>query len=129
MSKQTTFSLTTIFLVKVVDFGLSRLFPTDVTHDSTAPQGTPGYVDLEYHKCYQLTEKSDVFSFGVVLIELISSMPVVDISRHWHEINLSNMAMDKIQTHTLHELVDPSLGFESDCTVKNMITDVAELAF
>ncbi|KAK7844419.1 leaf rust 10 disease-resistance locus receptor-like protein kinase-like 1.2 [Quercus suber] len=34
-----------------------------------------------------------------------------------------------IQNHTLHELVDPSLGFESDCTVKNMITDVAELAF
>nr|XP_023885373.1 LEAF RUST 10 DISEASE-RESISTANCE LOCUS RECEPTOR-LIKE PROTEIN KINASE-like 1.2 [Quercus suber]POE69660.1 leaf rust 10 disease-resistance locus receptor-like protein kinase-like 1.2 [Quercus suber] len=117
------------FLVKVADFGLSRLFPTDVTHVSTAPQGTPGYVDPEYHECYQLTEKSDVFSFGVVLIELISSMPAVDISRHRHEINLSNMAMNKIQNHTLHELVDPSLGFESDCTVKNMITDVAELAF
>ncbi|KAK9996499.1 hypothetical protein SO802_021185 [Lithocarpus litseifolius] len=117
------------FLVKVADFGLSRLFPTDVTHVSTAPQGTPGYVDPEYHECYQLTEKSDVFSFGVVLIELISSMPAVDISRHRHEINLSNMAMNKIQNHTLHELVDPSLGFESDRTVKNMITDVAELAF
>ncbi|KAF3954018.1 hypothetical protein ACB098_04G076000 [Castanea mollissima] len=117
------------FLVKVADFGLSRLFPTDVTHVSTAPQGTPGYVDPEYHECYQLTEKSDVFSFGVVLIELISSMPAVDITRHRHEINLSNMAMNKIQNHTLHELVDPSLGFETDCTVKNMITDVAELAF
>ena len=117
------------YLVKVADFGLSRLFPTDVTHVSTAPQGTPGYVDPEYHECYQLTEKSDVFSFGVVLIELISSMPAVDISRHRHEINLSNMAMNKIQNHTLHELVDPSLGFESDGTVKNMITDVAELAF
>ncbi|KAM3703181.1 hypothetical protein ACJW30_04G077100 [Castanea mollissima] len=117
------------FLVKVADFGLSRLFPTDVTHVSTAPQGTPGYVDPEYHECYQLTEKSDVFSFGVVLIELISSMPAVDITRHRHEINLSNMAMNKIQNHMLHELVDPSLGFESDCTVKNMITDVAELAF
>ena len=116
-------------MVKVADFGLSCLFPTDVTHVSTAPQGTPGYVDPEYHECYQLTEKSDVFSFGVVLIELISSMPAVDISRHRHEINLSNMAMNKIQNHTLHELVDPSLGFESDCTVKNMITDVAELAF
>ena len=39
------------------------------------------------------------------------------------------MAMNKNQNHTLHELVDPSLGFESYCTVKNMITDVAELAF
>uniref|UniRef100_A0A2N9HTX8 non-specific serine/threonine protein kinase n=1 Tax=Fagus sylvatica TaxID=28930 RepID=A0A2N9HTX8_FAGSY len=117
------------FSVKVADFGISRLFPNDVTHVSTAPQGTPGYVDPEYHECYQLTEKSDVFSFGVVLIELISSMPAVDITRHRHEINLSNMAINKIQNHTLHEIVDPSLGFESDYTVKSMITDMAELAF
>lgn len=34
--------LDTNFSVKVSDFGLSRLFPTDVTHVSTAPQGTPG---------------------------------------------------------------------------------------
>ncbi|KAG6675732.1 hypothetical protein I3842_15G118300 [Carya illinoinensis] len=117
------------FCVKVADFGLSRLFPTDVTHVSTAPQGTPGYVDPEYHECYQLTEKSDVFSFGVVLIELISSMPAVDITRHRHEINLSNMAVNKIQNQTLHELVDKTLGFESDSKVKRTITAVAELAF
>ena len=70
------------FLVKVAYFGLSRLFPTDVTHASTAPQGTPGFDDPEYHECYQFNENSDVFSFGVVLIELISSMPAVDITRH-----------------------------------------------
>ncbi|XP_059453293.1 LEAF RUST 10 DISEASE-RESISTANCE LOCUS RECEPTOR-LIKE PROTEIN KINASE-like 1.2 [Corylus avellana] len=117
------------FCVKVADFGLSRLFPTDVSHVSTAPQGTPGYVDPEYHECYQLNDKSDVFSFGVVLIELISSMPAVDITRHRHEINLSTMAINKIQNHTLHELVDKSLGFQSDYRVQRMITAVAELAF
>ncbi|XVE58805.1 hypothetical protein DITRI_Ditri04bG0198400 [Diplodiscus trichospermus] len=117
------------FSVKVADFGLSRLFPTDVTHVSTAPQGTPGYVDPEYHQCYQLTDKSDVFSFGVVLIELISSKPAVDITRHRHEINLSNMAINKIQNRALHQLVDPSLGFESDPKVRKTITGVAEVAF
>ncbi|KAK9266754.1 hypothetical protein L1049_003557 [Liquidambar formosana] len=117
------------FRVKVADFGLSRLFPFDVTHVSTAPQGTPGYVDPDYHQCYQLTSKSDVYSFGVVLIELISSKPAVDITRHRHEIDLSNMAINKIQNHALHELVDPSLGFESDYKVNKMITAVAELAF
>ncbi|XP_035542026.1 LEAF RUST 10 DISEASE-RESISTANCE LOCUS RECEPTOR-LIKE PROTEIN KINASE-like 1.2 isoform X2 [Juglans regia] len=117
------------FCVKVADFGLSRLFPTHATHVSTAPQGTPGYVDPEYNECYRLTDKSDVFSFGVVLIELISSMPAVDITRHREEINLSNMAINKIQNHTLHEIVDPSLGFESDYSVRRMILAVAELAF
>lgn len=117
------------FCVKVADFGLSRLFPNHVTHVSTAPQGTPGYVDPEYHQCYQLTDKSDVFSFGVVLIELISSMPAVDITRHRHEINLSNMAINKIQNKALHELVDSTLGYDSDYKVRKMINAVAELAF
>ncbi|XP_020208491.1 LEAF RUST 10 DISEASE-RESISTANCE LOCUS RECEPTOR-LIKE PROTEIN KINASE-like 1.2 isoform X1 [Cajanus cajan] len=117
------------FRVKVADFGLSRLFPEHVTHVSTAPQGTPGYVDPEYHECYQLTNKSDVYSFGVVLVELISSLPAVDITRHRHEINLANMAINKIHSQALHELVDPTLGFESDFKVRKMINAVAELAF
>lgn len=117
------------FRVKVADFGLSRLFPDHVTHVSTAPQGTPGYVDPEYHECYQLTNKSDVYSFGVVLVEMISSLPAVDITRHRHEINLANMAINKIHNQTLQELVDPNLGFESDFKVRKMISGVAELAF
>ncbi|XP_058722463.1 LEAF RUST 10 DISEASE-RESISTANCE LOCUS RECEPTOR-LIKE PROTEIN KINASE-like 1.3 isoform X2 [Vicia villosa] len=117
------------FHVKVADFGLSRLFPYDQTHVSTAPQGTPGYVDPEYHQCYQLTDKSDVYSFGVVMIELISSLPAVDITRHRHEINLASMALNRIQNQALHEIVDPTLGFESDSKVKKMIVAMGELAF
>ncbi|XP_068641763.1 LEAF RUST 10 DISEASE-RESISTANCEUS RECEPTOR-LIKE PROTEIN KINASE-like 1.2 isoform X1 [Aristolochia californica] len=115
--------------VKVADFGLSRLFPLDVTHVSTTPQGTPGYVDPDYHKCYQLTDKSDVYSFGVVLMEIISSKPAVDITRHRQEINLAIMAINKIHNGALHELVDPNLGFDTDYRVKKMITLVAELGF
>ncbi|KAF8676263.1 hypothetical protein HU200_047135 [Digitaria exilis] len=117
------------FHVKVADFGLSRLFPLDATHVSTAPQGTPGYVDPEYHQCYQLTDKSDVYSFGVVLVELISSKPAVDITRHRNEINLAGMAVNKIQKCQLEELVDLDLGYESDPATKKMMTMVAELAF
>ncbi|XP_022878472.1 LEAF RUST 10 DISEASE-RESISTANCE LOCUS RECEPTOR-LIKE PROTEIN KINASE-like 1.2 [Olea europaea var. sylvestris] len=127
--KTTNILLDDNFCVKVADFGLSRLSPTDVTHISTAPQGTPGYVDPEYHESYQLTNKSDVYSFGVVLIELISSMPAVDISRSRHEINLANLAVNKIQRSAFNELIDPSLGFEFDDEVRRMTTSVAELAF
>ncbi|KDP29455.1 hypothetical protein JCGZ_18376 [Jatropha curcas] len=117
------------FCVKVADFGISRLFPNDVTHISTAPQGTPGYVDPEYYLCYQLTDKSDVYSFGVVLVELISSMPAVDITRHSQEINLANLALNRIQRCAFDELMDPNLGYQSDEEVKRMTTSVAELAF
>ncbi|KAK6157645.1 hypothetical protein DH2020_011893 [Rehmannia glutinosa] len=90
---------------------------------------TPGYVDPEYHQCYQLTDKSDVYSFGVVLIELISSMRAVDITRHRHEINLANLAVNRIQRCAFDELIDPSLGYDSDAEVTRMTTSVAELAF
>ncbi|KAI0502444.1 hypothetical protein KFK09_017394 [Dendrobium nobile] len=116
------------FHVKVGDFGLSRLFPLDATHVSTAPQGTPGYLDPEYHKFFQLTDKSDVYSFGVVLMELISSMPAVDINRKFNEANLAYMAIKKIQRQELHELVDPRLGFHTDSNINSMISQVAELA-
>ncbi|XP_065618846.1 LEAF RUST 10 DISEASE-RESISTANCE LOCUS RECEPTOR-LIKE PROTEIN KINASE-like 1.1 isoform X2 [Quercus suber] len=117
------------FCVKVADFGLSRLFPNDVSHVSTAPQGTPGYVDPEYRQCYQLTNKSDVYSFGVVLMELISSLPAVDVFRHNHEINLAKLAVNKIEKCAFHELIDPHLGFESDEGVRTMTILVAKLAF
>lgn len=127
--KTTNILLDCSFHVKVADFGLSRLFPTDATHVSTAPQGTLGYVDPEYHRCFQLTDKSDVYSFGVVLVELISSKPAIDIGRERSEINLANMAITKIQNHEMVKLVDPELWYHSDELTRTMITMVAELAF
>ncbi|CAL4965066.1 unnamed protein product [Urochloa decumbens] len=117
------------FHVKVADFGLSRLYPLEVTHVSTVPQGTPGYVDPVYHQCYKLTDKSDVYSFGVVLVELISSKAAVDMGRSHSEINLANMALNRIQNHEVEQLVDPELGYETDGETKRMIDLVAELAF
>ncbi|KAL8138073.1 hypothetical protein V2J09_004074 [Rumex salicifolius] len=75
------------------------------------------------------THKSDVYSFGVVLVELLSSLPAVDVGRHRHEINLSNYAMSRIQRSAFSELVDLDLGFETDFKVRRMTTLVAELAF
>ncbi|XP_051116876.1 LEAF RUST 10 DISEASE-RESISTANCE LOCUS RECEPTOR-LIKE PROTEIN KINASE-like 1.2 [Andrographis paniculata] len=117
------------FSVKVADFGISRIQPSGATHVSTGPQGTPGYIDPEYTEFYQLTEKSDVYSFGVVLIELISSKPAVDITRDRNEINLASLAINRIQRHAVHELVDPNIGFGSDFRVRGMVGAVAELGF
>jgi serine/threonine protein kinase len=57
---------------KVSDFGASRCIPAEQTGVTTVIQGTLGYLDPMYSYTGRLTEKSDVFSFGVVLIELLT---------------------------------------------------------
>ncbi|KAB2097212.1 hypothetical protein ERO13_A01G145600v2 [Gossypium hirsutum] len=57
---------------KIADFGMARLFPEDQTHVNTRVAGTNGYMAPEYVMNGRLSVKADVFSFGVVVLELIS---------------------------------------------------------
>ncbi|EER95133.1 hypothetical protein BDA96_01G455700 [Sorghum bicolor] len=59
-------------LPKIGDFGLAKLFPDTVTHISTRVAGTMGYLAPEYALLGQLTKKADIYSFGVLLLEVIS---------------------------------------------------------
>ncbi|CAN0890205.1 Probable LRR receptor-like serine/threonine-protein kinase RKF3 [Linum grandiflorum] len=60
------------FEAKLADFGLAKSNPEGMTHLSTRVAGTWGYLAPEYALYGQLTERSDVYSYGVVLLELLS---------------------------------------------------------
>ncbi|KAH0873131.1 LOW QUALITY PROTEIN: hypothetical protein HID58_070493 [Brassica napus] len=73
---------------KLADFGLSRSFSIDgECHVSTVVAGTPGYLDPEYYRTNWLSEKSDVYSFRVVLLEIVTNQPVIDKTRERPHIN------------------------------------------
>ncbi|KAJ7963127.1 protein kinase family protein [Quillaja saponaria] len=112
--KCTNILLNKNFQAKLADFGLSRIFPTDGgTHVSTIVAGTPGYLDPEYYTSNRLTEKSDVFSFGVVLLEIITSQPV--IKRDDDEItHISNWVSFMLPRGDIKNIVDTRLHGDFD---------------
>ncbi|KAH6756368.1 Protein kinase superfamily protein [Perilla frutescens var. hirtella] len=122
--------------VKVGDFGLSRLLvcpeatmATSNTSEGvwTGPQGTPGYLDPDYYRSFRLNEKSDIYSFGVVLLELITGMRAVDQTREMREMTLADMVVPRIQMGLLHQVLDPVLVVDGEAM--EGATAVAELAF
>ncbi|KAL0358014.1 UNVERIFIED_CONTAM: LEAF RUST 10 DISEASE-RESISTANCE LOCUS RECEPTOR-LIKE PROTEIN KINASE-like 1.5 [Sesamum calycinum] len=122
--------------VKVGDFGLSRLLVCSETTMAssnpsegvwTGPQGTPGYLDPDYYRSFRLNEKSDIYSFGVVLLELITGMRAVDQTREKREMTLADMVVPRIQMGLLHQVVDPVLVVDGEAM--EGVSAVAELAF
>ncbi|KAK9992792.1 hypothetical protein SO802_022495 [Lithocarpus litseifolius] len=73
---------------KISDFGLAKLYDDKKTHISTRVAGTIGYLAPEYAMRGHLTEKADVFAFGVVALELVSGRPNSDSSLEEEKIYL-----------------------------------------
>ncbi|KAG8098371.1 hypothetical protein GUJ93_ZPchr0013g36644 [Zizania palustris] len=80
------------FEAMVADFGLAKLTSDDDTHVSTRVMGTFGYLAPEYASSGKLTEKSDVFSYGVMLLELVTGRRPIDNTRSFVEDSLVEWA-------------------------------------
>ncbi|XP_021659352.2 receptor-like cytoplasmic kinase 176 isoform X2 [Hevea brasiliensis] len=78
---------------KLSDFGLAKDGPTgSKSHVSTRVMGTYGYAAPEYMATGHLTKKSDIYSFGVVLLEILSGRRAIDKSKPTREQNLVDWA-------------------------------------
>ncbi|KAH7544130.1 hypothetical protein JRO89_XS15G0113500 [Xanthoceras sorbifolium] len=111
--KPTNILLNGKFQAKLADFGLSRMFPDEGrTHVSTTVAGTPGYLDPEYYTSNRLTDKSNVYSFGIVLLQIITSKPVIEKSQErTHIIQWASFMLAK---GDIKNVVDPRLQGDYD---------------
>lgn len=94
---------------KITDFGLARLFPEDQSHMSSLIAGTLGYLAPEYALHGQLTEKADVFSFGLVALETMSGRKNTDPSLPGEQQHLLQWAWKLFREGRQVSLVDPRL--------------------
>ncbi|PAN24735.1 hypothetical protein PAHAL_4G248200 [Panicum hallii] len=100
------------FEAQVADFGLAKLSNDTHTHVSTRIMGTFGYLAPEYASSGKLTDRSDVFSFGVVLLELVTGRKPVDQTRPGEESLVEwarPVLVDAVETGDLDAVVDPRL--------------------
>ncbi|CAN6541154.1 unnamed protein product [Malus baccata var. baccata] len=102
------------FTPKVSDFGLARTaMDEENRHISTRVMGTFGYVAPEYAMTGHLLVKSDVYSYGVVLLELLTGRKPVDMSQPPGEENLVAWARPLLTCKEgLEAIIDPHLGSE-----------------
>ncbi|KAI7733044.1 hypothetical protein M8C21_032209 [Ambrosia artemisiifolia] len=98
------------FQPKIADFGLARLLPEDQTHISTKFGGTLGYTAPEYAIHGQLSEKVDTYSFGIVVLEIVSGKRCTDVpNESAGEQYLLERAWNYYESHIHMKLVDETL--------------------
>ncbi|XP_028095118.1 probable serine/threonine-protein kinase PBL7 isoform X1 [Camellia sinensis] len=117
------------FNPKFSDFGLAKFVPEgDKSHVSTRVMGTHGYCAPEYAITGKLTKMSDIYSFGVVLLELISGQRALDTTRGRGKHMLVDWARPMLKDRTSFlQLADPNLKSQFSETVLCKAVEVASM--
>ncbi|KAI3668183.1 hypothetical protein L6452_43260 [Arctium lappa] len=116
--------LTEDFEPQICDFGLAKWLPEHWTHHTVSRfEGTFGYLAPEYLMHGIIDEKTDVFAFGVLLLELISGRRALDYSQQ----SLVLWAKPLLRKNNVRELVDPSLADNCDTRELHLMVLAASL--
>lgn len=111
-------------IAKVSDFGISKENQDSFTHISTHPAGTAGYLDPEYFLRRQLTTASDVYGYGVLLLEIVTGQQAIDHMRS-EEMNLIRWVKPRFKKEGVERIVDPKLGNDYNKETMSVMTEVA----
>ncbi|KAG0616189.1 hypothetical protein M758_5G097300 [Ceratodon purpureus] len=122
--KPTNILLDEHMVAKVADFGISKATFDFDTHVSTRPAGTAGYLDPEYFLRRQLTTASDVYGYGVLLLEIVTGQQAIDHSRK-EEFNLIEWVRPRFRERGVEVIVDAALEGNYD---KDVFTDMTNVA-
>ncbi|KAM7478162.1 hypothetical protein LguiA_026375 [Lonicera macranthoides] len=123
--KSTNILLDDKYRAKVADFGTSRSISVDQTHLTTRVSGTLGYLDPEYFQSGQFTEKSEVYSFAVVLVELLTGQKPISLIGSDNVRSLSTYFLQEMEENCIFDIIDERVRKESR---KEEIIGVANLA-
>ncbi|KAJ4802007.1 Protein kinase family protein [Rhynchospora pubera] len=116
--------LTDSFHPQISDFGLARWLPSEWSHHAIAPiEGTFGCLAPEYYTHGIVDEKTDVFAFGVFLLEVISGRKPVD---RFHK-SLLSWARPYLNDGSIEAIADPRIGDDYDLDQLKRLTFVASL--
>ncbi|KAF5808145.1 putative transferase, protein kinase RLK-Pelle-RLCK-VIIa-2 family [Helianthus annuus] len=113
---------------KISDFGLSKIGPTNQpsTYVNTLIKGTFGYLDPNYFTTGKLTRKSDVYAFGVVLLEVLCRKRAVDRSLDEEEWGLVTWVQDSIKDGNLKRIIDSDVRDEISPKCLKEFVSIAE---
>ncbi|XP_027359331.1 somatic embryogenesis receptor kinase 2-like isoform X3 [Abrus precatorius] len=100
-----------VFEAVVGDFGLAKLIDYKDTHVTTAVRGTIGHIAPEYLSTGKSSEKTDVFGYGIMLLELITGQRAFDLARlaNDDDVMLLDWVKGLLKEKKLEMLVDPDL--------------------
>ncbi|KAK3132344.1 hypothetical protein QOZ80_6AG0519810 [Eleusine coracana subsp. coracana] len=99
------------FLAKVSDFGLAKLMTREQSHVFTTLRGTRGYLAPEWITNYAISEKSDVYSYGMVLLEIISGRKSFDPVEVSEKAHFPSYAFKKLEEGELRDIFDAKLKY------------------
>lgn len=102
------------FQAKVADFGFAKLVPEGVTHMTTRVKGTLGYLAPEYAMWGKVSESCDVYSFGILLLEIISARKPIEKLPGGVKRDIVQWATPFVQKGTYEHVADPRLKGKYD---------------